>query len=48
VKHLQGLRYTNFEKLKNATSLDEVFRNSPPDGVLRPMFGITFRILSQT
>jgi len=25
VKHLQGLRYTNFEKLKKATSLDEAF-----------------------
>jgi hypothetical protein len=25
VKHLQGLRYTNFEKLKSATSLDEAF-----------------------
>ena len=25
VKHLQGLRYTNFEKLKHATSLDEAF-----------------------
>lgn len=25
VTHLQGLRYTTFEKLKNATSLDEVF-----------------------
>jgi len=36
VKHLQGLRYTNFEKLKNATSLDEVFRNSPPDEVFAP------------
>ena len=25
VKHLQNLRYTNFEKLKKATSLDEAF-----------------------
>lgn len=25
VKHLQGLRYTTFEKLKKATSLDEAF-----------------------
>lgn len=25
VKHLQGLRYTNFEKLQKATSLDEAF-----------------------
>jgi|ERR1039458_2164556 hypothetical protein len=25
VRHLQGLRYTNFEKLKRATSLDEAF-----------------------
>lgn len=25
VLHLQGLRYTNFEKLKKATSLDEAF-----------------------
>lgn len=25
VKHLQGLRYTNFDKLKKATSLDEAF-----------------------
>lgn len=25
VKHLQGLRYTNFEKLTKATSLDEAF-----------------------
>jgi hypothetical protein len=25
VRHLQGLRYTNFEKLKSATSLDEAF-----------------------
>lgn len=25
VRHLQGLRYTNFEKLKKATSLDEAF-----------------------
>ena len=25
VKHLQGLRNTNFEKLKKATSLDEAF-----------------------
>lgn len=25
VKHLQGLRYTTFKKLKNATSLDEAF-----------------------
>jgi hypothetical protein len=25
VKQLQALRYTNFAKLKNATSLDEAF-----------------------
>jgi hypothetical protein len=25
VRHLQGLRYTNFAKLKNANSLDEAF-----------------------
>lgn len=25
VKHLQGLRYTNFQKLQKATSLDEAF-----------------------
>src|SRR5262249_48079162 len=25
VKHLQGLRYTNFEKLQKATSMDEAF-----------------------
>jgi hypothetical protein len=25
VRHLQGLRYTNFEKLKTAKSLDEAF-----------------------
>jgi hypothetical protein len=25
VKHLQGLRYTNLDKLKKATSLDEAF-----------------------
>ncbi len=25
LKHLQGLRYTNFERLKKVTSLDEAF-----------------------
>jgi hypothetical protein len=25
VKHLQGLRYTKFDRLKSATSLDEAF-----------------------
>jgi hypothetical protein len=49
VAPLYGLRYTNFEKLKKATSLDEAFYRSASDGVFWPMqLGKEFRFCTSS